>query len=104
MVVAIGGAIVVRKKWIQLEASIEPVISESELALFRFNYESAWKQCVKFIWEGKLRVVEDTRPYEFLWEDIGKNEPGDTRISQWQVDSNYTQGCRIVVSWMEATK
>jgi len=45
---------------------MEAVISESELALFRFTCESAWKQCVKLIREGKLRVLEDTRPYEFL--------------------------------------
>jgi len=61
---------------------MEPVISESELALFRFNYEGVWKKCVKLIREGKLRVVEDTRPYEFLTEDIGKNASSDSYVSQ----------------------
>jgi len=59
---------------------MEPVISESELALYRFNYESAWKQCVKLIREGKLRVVEDTTLYEFLREDIGKNTSIDSSV------------------------
>ena len=45
---------------------MEPVISESELALFRLHCESAGKQWVKFIREGKLRVLEDTGPNEFL--------------------------------------
>jgi hypothetical protein len=62
---------------------MEPVISESELALFRFNYESVWKMCVKLIREGKLRVVEDTRPYEFLTEDFGKNPSSDSYVSPW---------------------
>jgi hypothetical protein len=39
---------------------MEPTISESELALFRFNYEDVWKKCVTLIKEGKLRVIEDT--------------------------------------------
>jgi hypothetical protein len=62
---------------------MEPVISESELALFRFNYESVWKKCVKLIREGKLRVVEDTGPYDFLREDAGKHAPGDSYVSPW---------------------
>jgi hypothetical protein len=56
---------------------MEPVISESELAEFRFNYESTWKQCVKLIQEGKLRVVADSKPYKFLRENTGKNTPVD---------------------------
>ncbi len=56
---------------------MEPVISESELAEFRFNCESTWKQCVKLIQEGKLRVVADSKPYKFLRENIGKNTPVD---------------------------
>jgi hypothetical protein len=67
---------------------MEPVISESELALFRFKNESAWKMCVKLIREGKLWVVADKGPYEFLRNDIGNNEPVDTRISPWHVDQN----------------
>jgi len=55
------------KQWIQRKASMEPVIRESELAIFRFTCESAWKQCVKLIREGKLRVIEDTMLYEVLW-------------------------------------
>jgi len=45
---------------------MEPVISESELALFRLHCESAGKQYVTLIREGKLRLAEDTGPYEFL--------------------------------------
>jgi len=63
---------------------MEPVISESELAVFRFNYEGTWKQCVKLIQEGKLRVVEDTKPYKFLRENIeniGKNTSSDSCVS-----------------------
>ena len=63
---------------------MEPVISESELAVFRFNHESTWNQCVKLIQEGKLRVVADSKPYKFLRENIGNNTPntpGDSYIS-----------------------
>jgi hypothetical protein len=60
---------------------MEPVISESELAVFRFNYESNWKQCVKLIREGKLRVVADSKPYKFLKENIGNNTSSDSCVS-----------------------
>lgn len=60
---------------------MEPLISESELALFRFNCESAWNECVKLIREGKLRVVVDTKPYEFLKEDPGKITSSDLCVS-----------------------
>ncbi|MCK9591520.1 MAG: hypothetical protein M0Q91_05875 [Methanoregula sp.] len=60
---------------------MEPVISESELAVFRFNYESTWKQCVTLVREGKLRVVADTEPYKFLSENMDKNTSGDSCVS-----------------------
>jgi len=59
---------------------MEAIISESELALIRFNYESVWKKCVKLIQEGKLLVVEDTRPNEFMNEDIGNIVSKDSCI------------------------
>lgn len=60
---------------------MESVISESELAEFRFNHESTWKKCVKLIREGKLRVVEDAKPYKILKENTGNTTPGDPCIS-----------------------
>lgn len=59
-----------------MAGSMEPVISESELALFRFNYESIWDECVQLIREGKLRVVEDTGSYELPGKDSDKNVSG----------------------------
>jgi hypothetical protein len=52
---------------------MESTISESELALFRFNYENVWKKCVKLIQEGKLRVIEDTGSFESQPEEGSKN-------------------------------
>ena len=60
---------------------MEAIISESELALIRFNYESVWKKCVKLIQEGKLLVIVDTTPNEFLKEDMGNIASGDSCIS-----------------------
>jgi len=61
---------------------MNPTISESELALFRFNHKTVWKKCVKLIREGKLRVIEDTRSFESLSEDSGKNSSFNSYSSQ----------------------
>jgi hypothetical protein len=60
-------------KKMQWDVFMEPTISESELALFRFNYENVWKKCVKLIREGKLRVIEDTISFESQTEEGSKN-------------------------------
>ena len=57
---------------------MKPIISEYELALFRFDNESVWKTCVKLIREGKLQVVEDAISYELLRKDIDKNLSSDS--------------------------